>query len=155
MRHDQIVATDSYRTMRFPPEAIAAIAPTTSDERPGLFRSAPAVPDVPVGVGRLIVASYVAMVVAFAIGLGGDRDVNFALIIVSLFVVVYFTLPRILLGVAPETGVRPSLKRFMSEGMMTCTGWTGGKAALVQILIVPVCLTIAAIAMMVVTRMIG
>jgi hypothetical protein len=153
VRHEQIQARESYSVTSLPnaeaKNAGETIAPTSP------FMSAPVMPDVPVGVGRMIVASYIAMVVAFAVGLGGDRDMNFALIIVSLFVVVYFTLPSILLGVAPETSARPSLKRFMSEGMMTYTGWTDGKAALVQILIVPVCLTIAAIAMMVVTWMIG
>ncbi len=152
MRHDQIAATESYRITPFPPETVAATASSAPNEQTETFRSAPAMPDVPVGVGRMIVACYVAMVIVFALGLGGARDINFALTIVGLFVVIYFTLPRILLGVAPSSGTRPSLERFLSEGMMTNTGWTGGKAALVQILIVPVCLMLAAIAMMVITR---
>jgi hypothetical protein len=150
MRHEQIQARDSYRVSSFPnaddPEAEA----TTVH-----FMSAPAMPDVPVGVGRLIVASYVAMVVAFAMGLGGGRDINFALAVVGLFVLVYFTVPRILLGVDPRRPPRPSLNRFLSEGLMTYTGQTGGVAALVQILIVPFCLVMAAVAMMVIVRMTG
>ena len=152
MRHEQIQVRDSYRVSSFPnadsddPEAAATA---------GHCMSAPTMPDMPVGVGRLIVASYVAMVVAFAVGLGGGRDINFALTVVGLFVLVYFTVPRILLGIDPRRSPRPSLNRFLSEGLMTNTGWIGGKAALVQILIVPVCLTVAAIAMMVVARMMG
>ena len=154
MRHDQITIKDSYQVTPFPRETIAAIAPSIPTERFEPFRSVPVMPDV-VGAGRLIVASYIAMVIVFAVGFGGPRDVNFALTIVGLFVVVYFTLPRILLGVAPETIGRPSLEQFISDGMMTYTGRTGGKAALVQILIVPICLAVAAIAMTVVKRMIS
>lgn len=155
MRHDQISVTESYRIARLPIETSAANAPSTTNERPRPFRSAAAMPDVPVGVGRLIMASYVGMVVVFAIGLGGARDINFALTIVGLSVVVYFTVPRILLGIQSSANDRPSVERFLSEGMMTCTGWTGGKAALVQILIAPVCLLIAAIIMIVVARTLG
>ncbi len=154
MRHDQIAARDSYCIAPFPPEAAAETASKKATEDAAPSCSAPAIPDVPVAVGRLIVAAYVAMAVVFAIGVGGDRDVNFALAIVGLFFVVYLTLPRILLGVAPTTSP-PTLHQFLSEGMMTNTGWSGGKAALAQILIVPVCLVVAATIMMVVARVLG
>lgn len=148
IRYEQISLTDSYH--------VTDVAQHLDGAPPQLssFRSAPAAPDVPVGVGRLIVASYVGIVVAFAIGFGGDRDTNFALMIVALFVAIYLTIPRIFFGVEPKTSGRPSFDRFLSEGMMTCTGWTGGKAALVQILIVPVCLIIAAVAMSVIAALI-
>ena len=148
MRYEQISLKDSYDVT-----AVAAHPGTVVEQTPP-FRSAPAAPDIPVEVGRLIVASYVGIVVAFAIGFGGDRDTNFALTIVALLVAIYLTIPRIFLGTEPNQSKRPSLERFLSEGMMTCTGPTGGKAALVQILIVPVCLIIAAALMSVITQFI-
>jgi hypothetical protein len=50
---------------------------------------------------------------------------------------------------AQEAGTnrRPTLESFLGEGMMTYTGHSTGGAALVQMLIVPVGLTAAAIAM--------
>jgi hypothetical protein len=148
MRYEQISLKDSYHVADVSLHSDVALRQVTP------FHPAPAAPDVPVGVGRLIVASYVGIVVAFAIGFGGDRDTNFALTIVAFFVAIYLTIPRIFLAVESKTSRRPSLDQFLSEGMMTCTGWTGGKAALVQILIVPACLIIAAIAMSVIAQLV-
>jgi hypothetical protein len=149
MRYEQIVLKDSYHI------TIAPQADVVDEADTATFRSAPAAPDIPVGVGRLIVASYIGIVIAFAIGFGGGRDTNFALTIVALFVAIFLTVPRIFLGVEPKTTGRPSLDRFLSEGMMTYTGRTGGKAALAQILIVPLCLILAGVAMSVVAAVVG
>jgi hypothetical protein len=139
MRYEQVILKDSYHV------TIAPQADAVDEASAAPFRSASAAPDIPVGVGRLIVA----------IGFGGDLDTNFALTIVAMFVGIYLTIPTIFLGVEPKTSGRPSLARFLSEGMMTYTGQTGGKAALAQILIVPVCLMLAGIAMSVVATVVG
>lgn len=149
MRYEQISLKHSYRVADVSLQTDVAVLQSAP------FHAESAVPDIPVGVGRLIVASYVGIVVAFAIGFGGDRDTNFALTIVAFFVAIYLTVPSIFLGVEPKPNQRPSLNQFLSEGMMTCTGWTGGKAALVQILIVPACLIVAAVAMSAIAIMVG
>jgi hypothetical protein len=149
MRYEQITLKDSYHI------TIAPAPGAVEDAEPTPFLAAPAAPDMPVGVGRLIVASYVGIVIAFAIGFAGDRDTNFALAIVALFVTIYLAVPRIFLGVEPKTSGRPSFDRFLSEGIMTYTGRTGGKAALAQILIVPVCLMLAGVGMSVVAAVAG
>jgi hypothetical protein len=64
-----------------------------------------------------------------------------------LFLVAYFTVPWLFLKQEPKTGRRPSLDRFMRDGMETFTGHSTGAAALVQMIIVPVLLTLG-VAMM-------
>jgi hypothetical protein len=143
---------ESYHVTDFAVTARPSGGPAKDADESAPFRSATAMPDVPVGIGRVIIACYIAMIVAFAFGTSGGRDIDFALVVAGLFVVMYFTLPRIRLGVDPRHIERPNLARFLSEGMMTYTGPTGGAAALTQILIVPVCLMAAAVAMSVVVR---
>jgi hypothetical protein len=105
------------------------------------YRSAAAAPDVPVAVGRLIVAAYAALIAAFALTAAGSRESVFMISISALFVVIFFTVPRLMLGVEPQGAIRLSFSRFMESGMDTFTGRSSGQAALVQILIVPVFLT--------------
>jgi len=68
------------------------------------------------------------------------------IVIAALFVVMFFSVPRIFLTVEPD-GVRPSLDQFMANGTETLTGHNSGKAALVEILTLPVALTVAILAM--------
>lgn len=154
MRHEQIAARDSYNNVD-----VAAVWPVVpqmaplplpdaeapQEQKP--FVSTPSAPDVPAGVGVLIVAAYASLVAAFAFATAGTGHSIFMITISALFVVTFFTVPRIILGVEPKNGGRPSLERFLAEGMDTFTGHSSGRAALVQILIVPVFLTLGALAM--------
>jgi hypothetical protein len=154
MRHEQI-ATGNNLT-EFDIAAVwpgnAPFAPMPLPDLPRLgdpdgYRAAPAAPDVPVAIGRLIVAAYSALIAAFALTAAGSRESIFMISISALFVVIFFTVPRLMLGVEPKGAIRPSFSRFMESGMDTFTGRSSGQAALVQILIVPIFLTGGVLAM--------
>jgi hypothetical protein len=106
-----------------------------------------AVPDLPAAVGTLIVGSYAVLIAAFALATVSSRESIFMIVIAAFFAVMFFGVPRLFLAIEPKTGPARSLARFMDEGMETLTGHSSGKAALVQMLIVPVFLTGAVIAM--------
>jgi hypothetical protein len=154
MRHEQVVARNNLTEVD-----IAAVwpgntpfAPMPLPDLPRLgdpdgHRASPAAPDVPAAVGRLIVVAYAALIAAFALTAAGSRESIFMISISALFVVIFFTVPRLILGVEPKGASRPSFSRFMASGMDTFTGWSSGQAALVQILIVPVFLTGGVLAM--------
>ena len=154
MRHEQFHLGDSYEkvdvgalwpsVIQVAPLPIPDVKQPCDAER---FRAAPSAPDVPIGVGGLIVASYAALIAAFAFTTVGSRESVFMVVISALFVVTFFTVPRIFLRVEPRSGAHPNLERFLSEGMSTFTGHSSGKAALVQMLIVPVFLTMGVLAM--------
>ena len=154
MRHEQIHAKGSYEKIDvaavWPAATQIAPFPIPDIERPfdpEGFHAAPSAPDVPAGVGGLIVASYAALIAAFAFATVGSRESIFMIVVSALFVVTYFTVPRIFLRIEPKAGTRPTLERFLSEGMVTMTGHSSGRDALVQMLIVPVFLTMAVLAM--------
>lgn len=107
----------------------------------------PAAPDVPAGVGVLIAAAYAAVIAALALTAVASRESAFMVVIAGLFLIAFFTIPRVFLKVEPKAGPRPSLDRFLAEGMDTLTGHSSGPAALVQMLIVPVFLTFGILAM--------
>ena len=111
------------------------------------FRATPAAPDVPVAVGGLIAASYAGLIAALAVATAASTESIFVLVIAALFVIVFFTVPRIFFAVERDSGVRASLDDFLRNGMNTYTGHNSGKAALVQMLIVPVLLTLGVLAM--------
>ena len=130
---------------------VAAVWPTSASVAPfpvpelepfslqPTFRATPAAPDVPTAVGGLIAALAVATV--------GSAESIFVIVIAALFVIAFFTVPRIFFAVERDSGVRASLDDFLRNGMNTFTGHNSGKAALVQMLIIPIMLTLAVVAM--------
>lgn len=106
---------------------------------------APSTPDVPGAVGGLIAASYFALLGALFLATAGSAHSIFMIAIAVFFAIMFFAVPRVFLGIEPATA-RPSLMRFMDEGLRTYTGHCSGSAALVQMLVVPVALTFGVLA---------
>lgn len=106
------------------------------------FTATPATADVPVAVGRLVVASYAALILVF-FGLFANSPVAvFAITICAFFVAIFFAVPKIFLNVESAPGRRPTMGAFMRRGMSTLTGHSGGADALIQMLVVPALLTL-------------
>jgi hypothetical protein len=154
MRHEQIAASGSYNKIDIaavwpvaPQVAPVPVPDAVEPEGRAPFAPTPSAPDVPAGVGVMIVASFVSLLAAFAFATVGSAHSIFMITISALFLVAFFTVPRIFLKIEPKSGARPTLERFMAEGMETLTGHSSGRAALIQILIVPVLLTFGALAM--------
>lgn len=106
-----------------------------------------AAPDIPAGVGRLIVAAYVGLVLALFAFFTGSFLAAMVVTIAAGFVAIFFAVPRIFFALEPDQGRRPSLGDFFYDGVQTLTGHCKGKDALVQMLIVPVLLTLGLLAM--------
>lgn len=135
--------------------AVAWLAPTITplplgDLEPA--RAAAAAPDVPASVGGLIAGSYVALIVALFAATAGSASSIFAIAIAAFFVAIFFTVPRIFFAVEPMTDKRPGLSKFLKRGMQTLTGHSSGPAALIQMLVVPVFLTLGVLAMGLIVR---
>ena len=154
MYREQIVAKQGYDAID-----IAAVWPTSAQlaplpvweleritERPE-YRATPAAPDVPAAVGGIIAASYAGLIAALAVATVGSAESIFVIVIAALFVIAFFTVPRIFFAVERDSGARTSLDDFLNNGINTFTGHNSGKAALVQMLVVPVMLTFAVLAM--------
>lgn len=122
-----------------------ALAPLSLGAEP--TRAAPAVPDVPASVGGMLAASYAALIGALFVATAGSASSIFAIAIAALFVAIFFTVPRIFFAVEPMIEKRPEFGKFLQLGMETQTGHSGGPAALVQMFVVPVFLTLAVLAM--------
>lgn len=109
-------------------------------------RPAPAVPDVPRVAGAFIIGSYAALMAAFVVTIHGARA-DFAILIAVFYLAMFFGVPAAILGVEGETIRRPDLREFLDRGIVTATGRISGGSALVQMLIVPVLLAFAILAM--------
>ena len=154
MDREQFFARQDYDSID-----IAAVWPTSSPLAPlpvpelertrerQEFRATPAAPDVPAAVGGMIAASYAGLIVALAVATAGSGKSTFVIAIAALLVIVFFTVPRIFFSVERGSGVRASFDDFMRNGMDTLTGHNSGSSALVQMLIVPVLLTLAVLTM--------
>jgi len=154
MDSEQFFARHSYDSMD-----VAAVWPTSASvapfpipeiepiSQPHEFQATPAAPEIPAAVGGLIAASYAALIAALAIATIGSAESIFVIVIAALFVVAFFTVPRIFFAVERDSGARASFDEFLRKGMNTFTGHNSGKAALVQMLIVPVLLTLLVLAM--------
>ena len=153
MRHERALDKGKYSKVEAPTlwTAGAQLAPMPVIEieecEPAVQMPTPAAPDVPAAVGGMVVVAYAALIGAFALATVGSAESIFAVTVSALFMVAFFTVPRIFLAVEPKAKKRSSFDRFMLDGIQTLTGHNSGPAALVQMLIVPVLLTFAALAM--------
>lgn len=141
MRHEQIAKAGTY-------EAVDLTRLQDANARAKTpFRSAAAVPDIPVAVGKMLVAAYVALLGTFALTMAHSPRAAFAIVICAVFLTMYLAVPRVFLGVEPRQGNRPSFDTFLRKGLETYTGHCSGKEVLVQMLVVPVLLTLCGLVM--------
>jgi hypothetical protein len=138
----------------------AQVAPLPIPESPkqepaGRFTPAAAAPDLPVAAGAMIVAAYVSLVGALAVATVAPGQSLFAIAIAGFFLFMFFSVPAMFLGVEGDDARRPSLARFLDQGMQTLTGHNSGRAALVQMLLVPVALTFGVIGIGIAIALIG
>ena len=153
MRHEQLRVTDSHTRVDiaavWPVGAQVAPLPIVDIEAPAppTAGPTPAAPEIPGAVGVMIAGSYVVLLGTFALGTIASAYSIYMITISALVLVAYFTVPWLFFRQEPKNGRRPSLDRFMRDGMETLTGHSTGREALVQMLIVPVFLTLGVAAM--------
>jgi hypothetical protein len=124
-------------------EIVEAPLPLVSRER---AQPASAVSDMPVAAGTFLVLSDASLMGAFALTIHGARA-DFAIVIDIFYLAMFFGLPVLFLAVEGDRSRRPSLGEFLERGIDTATGRLSGGGALVQMLVVPVLLAFAILAM--------
>ena len=146
MRHDQLEHGEDFDIVEGaindrPASAVIAEMEPGRDVGPE-----PAAPDLPPAVGRLIVGAYVALIGMLAATMARNAESTFVISIAALFLVAFLSVPRIFLAIEPEKGRRPTMSAFLERGIHTATGHLSGRGALVQMLVVPVLLTLGVLA---------
>ena len=154
MRHEQIADRQTYAKVNvqalWPASAQIAPLPIPDVEEAvtePVFEATPAAPDVPASVGGMIAASYAVLLGTFGLATLASAYSLYTFAICVVFLVAFFTVPWLFFRQELSLGARPSLDRFMRQGMETLTGHSTGGAALVQMMIVPVMLTLGVIGM--------
>jgi len=122
-------------------DAPSAIVESTDAPQP-----APAVPDMPRAAGAFMIAAYAALLMAFVVTIHGARA-DFAMMIAAFYLAMFFGIPAVFLGSERGGARRPGLREFLDDGIDAATGRISGGGALVQMLIVPVLLACAILAM--------
>lgn len=126
---------------------IAPIPIPDLDHPRAAFQPTPAAPDVPGAVGGMIAAAYGFVILALFAATAQSAHSVFMIVIAALFVLIFFTVPRIFFRIEPEVMKRADLDDFLRNGIKTLTGHCSGRDALIQMLIVPVFLTLGIAAM--------
>ncbi len=139
MRHQELKNRNAYELVETP----GAAAAEASSARP---QPAPAAPDMPKAAGVLMIVAYTALMLAFVVTIHGARA-DFAIFIGVFYLAMFFAIPALFLRIERDAGRRPDLLEFLDRGLQTATGRISGGAALVQMLIVPVLLVFAVLAM--------
>jgi hypothetical protein len=101
-----------------------------------------AAPDVPREIGYMILAAYVAIMSAFLVLFTGSAEATMMVVISTLYATIFFAVPIIFL----KTENRPSrlrLSTFMKDGLDTWTGHVDGRAAIIQMLSIPITIAVA------------
>jgi hypothetical protein len=111
-----------------------------------LAQPTPAVPDMPKAAGAFMVAAYGGLMAAFALTIHGARA-DFVIVIGIFYLAMLVGVPAVMFGFEGDRSRRPDLLEFLGRGLKIETGRISGGAALVQMLIVPVLLAFAILAM--------
>lgn len=146
MRHEQLKDKDSFEVVEiWTSEGPTSAAPT---ELEPARRTGPeaAVPDVPPAVGLMMAGVYVSIVALFALTIANAGQGPFMIAIDAMFLIAFFAVPTIFLKLERAPSRRPTMSRFLSQGMQTYTGHVSGGGALTQMFIVPVLLAFAVLA---------
>lgn len=146
MRHQQLNDKGSFEVVEIPANEgamSAAIAEVEQGQRTG---PEAAVPDVPPAVGLMMVGVYVSIVALFALTIANAGQGPFMIAIDAMFLLAFFAVPAIFLKQERDLARRPTMSRFLSQGMQTYTGHVSGGGALAQMFIVPVLLAFAVLA---------
>lgn len=146
MRHDQLKHRDDFDIVEIATNDGPASAAIAELELGNKRFAEAAAPDLPPAVGRLIAGAYVALLGVLAATMARNAQSAFVIAIAALFLVAFLSVPRIFLAMEPETGRRPTMSVFLQRGIHTATGHLSGRGALVQMLVVPVLLTLGLLA---------
>ena len=133
-------------------ESFTAAAPAEAAEAGEAFAMTPAMADVPHGVARLVAGSYAALILVFFALFARSPLALLSIAICAFFVAMFFAVPKMFLAIEAAPGRRPTIGRFMHTGFATLTGRSSGRDALVQMLIVPVLLTLGLAAIGIIGR---
>ena len=133
MRHEQLSKPGSFDV----------VAPTALEARELKAQPESAVPDVPASVGAMLIGIYVLIVALFALTIANAGAGPFMIGVDLVFLAAFFAVPVLFLKQERDPADRPSLLRFLDEGMQTYTGRVSGVGALVQMFVVPVLLAFA------------
>jgi hypothetical protein len=101
-----------------------------------------AAPDVPAAVGWMILGVYALIISAFLLLFARDMEASLMVAIGAVYFTVYLGVPAVVFRTEARSGAI-DLKRFLRDGLDTWTGHVGGYEAIVQILLIPVALTVA------------
>lgn len=138
MRHQELSNREAFSVVD---EPVVPAKPAEARQQP-----TPAAPDMPYAAGGLMIGAYAALFSAFIVTIHGAHA-DFAMAIGAFYLAMFFAIPAVFLGVEDDSGRRPALREFLDKGIDTATGRISGAGALVQMLIVPVLLAFAVLAM--------
>ena len=147
MRHQDLRSDTHNVAAVWPDLQVALAASTPASPKTALPQPATAMPDLPIGAARLVVSAYAGLTGVLFAFFAGSPLATFSLAICAFFVAMFFAVAKAFLAVEADPSVKPSMDRFMRDGIDTLTGRCGGRDALVQMLIVPVLLMLGLSAM--------
>ena len=133
MRHEQLDRPQTFDLVDL--TAIASISPNPQPEK--------AVPDVPASVGMMLIGVYLTIIAIFALTIANAGEGPFMIVVDLAFLSAFFTVPALFFKTEGDPARRPSLLKFLDQGMQTYTGPVSGAGALVQMFVVPVLLAFA------------
>jgi hypothetical protein len=141
MRHHDL-RSDTSNVAAVWPDVQAALAASNAVPAVAAEAALPAsaMPDLPAGAARLVVCAYAGLIGILFAFFAGSQLATFCLVICGFFVGMFFAVARTFLAVEADPARKPTMDRFLRDGIDTLTGRCGGRDALVQMLIVPVLL---------------
>ncbi len=132
----------------FPDSHLAGTAPATTVR--ARFRTAQATKvvyrDIPPSVYGVFISAWTALIAVFWFTFAESPNAAFMVAISTAFGIMFFGLPITMSRMGnPKPWAGPDLPHFLRGQVQTLTGAVNGLDALIQVIVVPACLTIGAI----------
>jgi hypothetical protein len=137
----------------FETEIMPTVRPRDLPVRAAVMGEA-AAPDVPAAVGWMILGVYALIMAVFLSLFARDTEAGLMVAVSGVYFTVYLGVPAAFFRTEARSG-DIDLKRFLRDGLNTWTGHVSGIEAIVQILLVPVALTIALTAIGIISIMVS
>jgi hypothetical protein len=148
MRHEDVGRSNSFDLVDVAaiwPNGLGLDGPLQELEQ-GLVRPEAAAPDMPAAAGKALVAVYAGLMGAFVLTMTRGGEATFVIAISCFYVAMFLGVPALFLRVEQRPAKPPNISDFLTNGINTATGRISGAGALTQMLIVPVLLTVAILA---------
>lgn len=138
------------KNAQHPPAAVGSAMPEADlGHGPSRGHNLPVANVLPLAAPVLVVAAYTGIIAAFWLSFAADTSASLSIAVSTAYGIVFFGVPYFMLRTASKHGQggrRPPLSEFLHGDFDTIYGRLNGRAAFIQVILIPIVLALGSFA---------